>query len=313
MTTTGADSEHAAMPVPAAPGRPRGRAARDRFDAEFLSPEPEPAEQPESFADRALGAPPSPLDRIDQLFRQTSRRLWWGVAALGAVVAIGVVWTAAVDRVITVQSQAVILPPDGLFNVSQVQTGHVVGIAADVGDTVSQGEKLAEVVVPGADDPIPVESPLDGTVVVVGTRTQEVAAAGSTLFVIAPADQEVVAIGLFPAGAISSLEAGQEASVAINGISPDSYGRVEARVATVAEVPVSASRLTQLTGDLSIAAALAQQGPLYEVIVELDRAATPSGLRWTRGEGPTQPVPIGAIAQVSIVVDRRPLIRDVIH
>jgi hypothetical protein len=182
----------------------------------------------------------------------------------------------------------------------------------EVGDAVTEGETLAGVLVPGVDVPLPVASPIDGTVVVVGTRAKEVAAAGSTLFVIAPADHDVVAIGLFPAGAISSLAAGQEASVTINGVSPDRYGRVEARVASVGDIPVTASRLAQLTGDPSLGAGLAQQGPLYEVIVELERAATPSGVRWTRGEGPAQPIPIGALAEVSIVVDERPLIRDVV-
>jgi len=34
-----------------------------------------------SFRDRALGDPPSPLEHIDHLFHQTSRRIWLGVLA----------------------------------------------------------------------------------------------------------------------------------------------------------------------------------------------------------------------------------------
>jgi biotin carboxyl carrier protein len=292
----------------------RGRDALDRFDAEFLAPEPvqEAPPPPAPFAERAIGAAPSPLDRIDHLFRQTPRRIWWGVAALAAVVLVGVVWTMVVDRVVTVQSQAVILPPEGLFTVSQPQPGQLDGVAVEVGDTVTEGQTLAAVLVPGVPEPVQVQSPIDGTVVVVGARDREVAAAGSALFVIAPVDQEVVAVGLFPAGAVSALQPGQEASVTVNGVSPDRYGRVRAEVQSVGEIPVAQSRLVQLTGDPSMAGAFAQQGPLYEVIIQLERADSPSGLAWTRGSGPERAIPVGALALVSVVVDREPLIRNVL-
>lgn len=290
-----------------------GRAALERFDAEFLAPAPPPeqASPPASFADRALGTPPSPLDRIDRLFQQTPRRTWWGVAAFGALVAVGVVWTALVDRVVTVQSDAVIVPPDGLFSVTHTRAGQIDGVAVEVGDRVSEGTRLADLRVDGDDEPVQVQSPIDGTVVVVGARDRDIAAAATTLFVIAP-DQDVVAIGLFPAGAVSSLEPGQDASVAVNGISPDRYGRVRARVSDVGAVPAAPSRVAQLTGDASLVGALAAEGPLYEVIVELDRDETPSGLAWTRGRGPDQAIPVGALGEVIVVVDRSPLIRDVL-
>jgi multidrug efflux pump subunit AcrA (membrane-fusion protein) len=313
MTDDRGDADHGSTGVERRTRRPSGgRTALERFDAEFLAPQPPPDEPaPPSFAERALGAPPSPLDRIDRLFQQTPRRIWWGVAALGAVVVLGLVWTAVVDRVVTVQSDAVIVPPDGLFSVGLPQAGQIQDVAVEAGDTVSAGATLAELRVADVDEPVQVQSPIDGTVLVVGGRDGEVVAAGTTLFVIAP-DQDVVAIGLFPADAISSLEAGQDASVTINGVSPDRYGRVRAHVLEVADVPTPPSRLAQLTGDLTLATALSEQGLVYEVVVELDRDETPSGLAWTRGDGPEQAVPIGALAEVSIVVERGPLIRDVL-
>lgn len=289
-----------------------GRAALERFDAEFLVSDPTPEEpSPASFAERALGAPPSPLDRIDRLFQQTPRRIWWGVAASVVLVAIGVVWTAVVDRVVTVQGAAVIVPPDGVFSVGSPHAGQIELVSVEVGDTVSEGARLAELRVADLDEVVPVLSPIDGTVLVVAGRGGEITAAGATLFVVA-ADQDVVAIGLFPADVISALEPGQGASVAINGLSPDRYGRVRARVRAIAETPAAPSRLAQLTGDPTLARALAEGGLVYEVIVELDRDESPSGLAWTRGDGPDQAIPVGALAEVSVVVERAPLIRDVV-
>jgi hypothetical protein len=290
----------------------RPRTAGDalaRFDEAFLEPEPDPttAPPPATFAERALGQPPSPLERIDHLFHQTSRRVWLGVVALAILVGAGVLWTAVADRVITAESAAVILPPEGVFTVAGPQTGQVAAVGVAVGDHVAAGQALGTIGVAGG-APVPVPSPIDGVVVVVDARVGEVVAAGSPLFVVAPADPEIVAIGLFPAGSVSALSVGQDASVTVNGISPDRYGRIEGHVRTIGELPISSSRLVQLTGDPSLANGLAQQGPLYEVTVALTPADTPSGLAWTRGDGPPRAVPIGALAGLSVVVDRQHLI-----
>lgn len=298
--------------------RDRTRSGRDglaRFDEAFVKPEPAaeaPRPAPATFAERAVGPPPSPLDRIDHLFHHTPRRIWLGLAALAVFIGVGVVWTAVVDRVVTVQSQAVIAPPEGLFTVRQAESGQIVAIAVDVGDGVSRGQQLAEINVAGSLDAVPVESPVDGVVVVVGARDREVVAAGSTLFVIAPVGSEIVAIGLFPAGAVSALEVGQQASVTVNGVAPDRFGRIRAEVQSVGDIPVAPSRLLQLTGDSSLVSTMSQQGPLYEVIVGLVGADTPSGVAWTRGDGPAQPIPIGALAGVTVIVDRQALIESAV-
>jgi hypothetical protein len=263
-----------------------------------------------SFADRALGAAPSPLDRIDQLFQQTPRRIWWGVVALAVLIALGVVWTTVVQRVVTLQSQAVMLPPDGLFPIADPQTGQIEDVGTRVGATGGAGKTLAVVLGPDkAKQPIP--SPIDAKVVVQNVRNNEVVAAGTSLFVLAPAKQKVVAIGLFPAGAVSALKPGESATVAINGVSSDSYGQVRATVHSVGAIPLQSARVAQLTGDPALAGALAQQGPLYEVMFNLKHADTPSGLQWTHGDGPADQIPIGALAAVTVVVDRQALISGV--
>ena len=107
---------------------------------------------------------------------------------------------------------------------------------------------------------------------------------------------------------MSSLAVGQPVAVAVNGFSVGRYGSVRGRLASIAAVPASTARLQQLTGDANLAGSLAQQGPLYEVTVALDRAGTPSGVAWTRGSGPAGPVPFGALAVASVTVERQSLL-----
>lgn len=303
-----ADSDEADTAAPR-----RAADALARFDEAFVAREAAPAEPkpPPSFAERALGPPPSPLDRIDHLFRQTPRRTWWGVLALALLIGAAIVWTAVADRVVTANSPAVIVPPEGLFTVSHMQPGQVGAVTVEVGERVERGARLAELLVAGSPDPVPVTSPIDGTVVVVGIRSGEVTSPGAALFVVAPVGSDVVAIGLYPAGAVSAIAPGQEATVLVNGVPADRYGRIEGRVRSVGDTPLPASRLVQLTGDPSAASTLTSQGPLYEVVVELEAADTPSGYAWTRGSGPPERVPVGALAVVSVVLERETLLEKV--
>lgn len=277
-----------------------------------VTADPEHAADDElSFADRALGAAPSPLDRIDHVFQQTPRRIWWGVAALTLLIALGVVWTTVVTRVIVVNSQAVLLPPDGVYTVGVPATGQVEDLHIGAGATVRGGQTLAVVHPPGGAAPISIPSPIDATVVSENVRDREVVAAGTTLFVLVPAHESVMAIGLFPAASVSALKPGQSATVAINGLPSDSYGQVRATLRSVGDVPLTSTRLAQLTGDPAVAGALARQGALYEAEFTLRRADTPSGLSWTQGDGPPDKIPVDALASVSVVVDRRALISNV--
>lgn len=296
----------AAAPVDERPGS-RG-SGLDRFDAEFLG-EPEPAlvERPSSFEERALRQGGNPLEHMDQLFRQTSRRTWLGVMAVGALLASAVVWSMIAHRVVTVDVQAFMLPRGGVYSVGELISGGVRAVAAGEGDAVTAGQRLATVDATGGAT-IDIVSPIDGVILSAEVRAGEFKAAGSPFFIVAP-NGIPVAIGLVPAGAVNAIAVGQDARIAVNGISSDRYGQIRGRVAFLGDVPLSAGRLKQLTGSSASASSLGAKGPLYEVVVELTSAETPSGLRWTQGRGPATAVRLGALALTSVTVDRQPLIK----
>lgn len=288
---------------------PRRRGALDRFDEAFLPPDapPEPtpaAERP--FRERALAAGDNPLEHIDRLLHRTSSRLWLGVAAFAAFVAAGVVWAAVAQRTVTVGSQAVLTPEEGLFTAGELAAGAVTEVTVRQGDHVAAGQRLAAV--QSGQGVVDVTSPVAGTVVGIDVRAGELHAAGEPLAVVAPDGARPAAIALLPPGGLGRVAVGQAVAVAVNGVAADRYGRIRGRVASIGPVPVSRARLRQLTGDAALAAAVSQQGPVYEVVVELERADTPSGLRWTQGRGPASPIPAGALGIAAVTVDRQSLL-----
>jgi len=127
------------------------------------------------------------------------------------------------------------------------------------------------------------------------------------MFRIVPLSRPM-AIGLFPAAGISQLAVGQKASVTINGVSPERYGKAVGRVVSIGKIPVSDLRLRQLTGDVSLVGLVRQLGPLREVQIRLTPAHTPSGLAWTEGHGPAAPPPVGVRAVTSVTVKGETLI-----
>ncbi len=297
----------------ARPAAGRRRTAADalaQFDEAFLpddAPSPALPPAPLPFRERAFGGTTNPLENVDHLFRQTSRRLWAGVLALVLLVSAGVVWTAVAERSVIVRTQALMLPPDGYFLAGAGLTGRVTAVLVAPGDRVSNGQLLATIEIAGGT--VEVTSPLDATVVAVDTRVGELATGAALVRLVRTADM-ASAVALFGASQISAIEPGQQVQLAINGFSGARFGSVVGRVETVGSVPLSSARLTQLTGDASLSAAIAEQGPLYEVTISCDPANTPSGVGWTRGDGPNTVIPLGALAVASVTVDRQSLLHQ---
>jgi multidrug efflux pump subunit AcrA (membrane-fusion protein) len=216
-----------------------------------------------------------------------------------------VAWASAAKLSVIVRGQAVVAPPEGFFVAGEGLTGRVTAVLTVTGQQVASGQPLARVDAGTAT--VTVTSPLAGDVVAVDARVGDVTT-GAGLVRLAPSGAAPSALGLFGAADVGSLAVGQPVEVAVNGFSPGRYGSVRAHVAAIAAVPASATRLQQLTGDASLASALGQQGPLYDVTVALVRARTPSGVAWTRGSGPAGPVPLGALAVASVTVERQSLL-----
>lgn len=144
------------------------------------------------------------------------------------------------------------------------------------------------------------------------------------------------AVVLFTAADATRLQVGEEVQLNPQLLSRDSFGSAEQRYGLVAGRLVSLSRESVSAeevaarlgsreealnlmasarersfgdgGDLTAQLPGRTGAPLVLGVVELESAATPSGLRWSRGSGPVGPLPTRTPAEVEAEVERRSLV-----
>ena len=264
-------------------------------------------ETEQTFAERALGAPPNPLDNIDHVFRHTARRTWLGVLGLALLLAAGVLWTAVAEQKVVVDASAVLVPADGIYTAGELQGGLVLQVHAALDQAVEQGEVLARVQVPETGSVVQVRSPIDGRVLAVDVRAGEISTAGAPMFRIVPPGDPIV-IGLYPAADVARLSVGDTVTVTVNGVAPDQFGRAVGRVESIGPIPASDNRLRQITGDTSLLGLVQRLGPVREIHIALERDDTPSGIAWDGGSGPPEPVSVGTRAVAHITVGEQTLL-----
>ena len=260
-----------------------------------------------TFAERALGAPPNPLDNIDHVFRHTARRTWLGVLGLALLLTAGVVWTAVAEQKVVVDASAVLVPADGIYTAGDLQAGLVLQLNVDLDQSVQQGEVLARVQVAETGNVVQVRSPVDGRVLAIDVRAGESTTPGTPMFRIVPPGEPVM-VALYPAADVARLSVGDTVTVSVNGVAPDQFGRAVGRVESIGPIPASDNRLRQITGDTSLLGLAERLGPVREIQISLERDDTPSGIAWDGGSGPPAPVSVGTRALAHITVGQQTLL-----
>ncbi len=107
------------------------------------------------------------------------------------------------------------------------------------------------------------------------------------------------------------------------------YGRLKGRITSLSPTSLGLAALSSVVGDAEMATSLVARSreegfgsggdplatagdkvtaPVVLAQVELDTAATPSGLRWSRGRGPDFSLSTGTPAAADVEVERRPLL-----
>jgi multidrug efflux pump subunit AcrA (membrane-fusion protein) len=271
---------------------PRAKSALGQFDELFLESDTVVATEPEqSFKDRAIGEVVNPLEQIDSVFKRTGSRIWLGVGGIFLLVVALVVWSFVAQRVVTTNAQVIILPKSGLYPVATLQTGVIGDVLVKEEQSVIAGQTLTTVSIPGIGE-FPITAPIDGTVVAVDAAKGQLTGPGTTLFLLAPKGEFVLAIGLVGPAQLSGLQVGQKATIAIPTVNPQRYGRMIGTLVYVGSTPATRSRISSVLGGDAQATAILQQGPAYEIQIQLKTDDTPSGYDWTVGEGPPTPLPL---------------------
>lgn len=178
-------------------------------------------------------------------------------------------------------------------------------------------------------------SAVDGRVLDVSVLPGQPVAPGQKLGSIGlpPSQEGRLAVVLFTAADATRLEVGDEVKLTPQLLSRDSfgsaeqrYGLVPGRVVSLSQESVDLAEVATAVGSQEEAANLmasARQksfgdggdltaqlpgrtgAPLVLAVVRLEEAATPSGLAWTRGDGPRRPLPQRTPAEVEAEVEMR--------
>ena len=144
---------------------------------------------------------------------------------------------------------------------------------------------------------------------------------------------ERTAIALFSDADVARLKPGMPIDLDLQlqtrdryGGSSQRYGLVEARIATISPASADLAEVTRAVGDVDLATSLIARSrqaafgeggdplatlpnqataPVRIVTLRLERADTPSGLRWSGGRGPDLSLENGTPAKGEVVVERR--------
>jgi len=144
------------------------------------------------------------------------------------------------------------------------------------------------------------------------------------------------ALAVFTEADASRLRKGMEIELAPQfqsrndyGGSSARYGRIKGRIVALSPTSLGLPALTSVVGDAEMATSLVARSreegfgsggdplatagdkvtaPVVLAQVELEEDSTPSGLRWSRGQGPDFPLSTGTPASADVEVERRPLL-----
>jgi len=122
-------------------------------------------------------------------------------------------------------------------------------------------------------------------------------------------DAKLVAAAYFKVGDGKKIDQSTQISVSPATVERARFGSIIAEVGSVSPFPVTVDAIANVVGSREIAAELAKQSTKIQVLAELAvDTTTPSGYRWTSGEGPDTSVTAGTTAKVRATVQvRRPL------
>lgn len=229
--------------------------------------------------------------------------MWLALVGFVILIAAGLVWGVLGRAADQVTGIGVMLPSEGLYDLSSPTPGIVRGITAHSGDSVTGDEVV--VWLEQADGQVrEVRSAIDGTIVAVLVKLGTFVDAGSPVATIEPAGSDLQVAMYVGAADGKQITPGMTAFIAPSTAPSSQYGMMKGTVSEVSGLTVSAEQYAVTLGQGSpLIDVLLARGPALEVVVILERANNPSGFAWTSSNGPDFPITSGTLADASVVID----------
>jgi hypothetical protein len=224
-------------------------------------------------------------DELDRMLTVAPSRAWLAVLALAMAVAGLVVWgfTGHLPRELSASG---VLSAGSQSSVQSMLTGRVARVAISAGQPVQAGQRVITLAGPPARV---IASPFAGRIATVDVAPGQVVERGTSLYTLQPDVSDVAqlnAVVFLSAEDGATVTRGMDVNVQVASAPASAFGVVRGHVQSVTTYPASGASLTALLGNPELAARFSQDGPpiVARVRLELDKR-TPSGLRWSTGEG----------------------------
>jgi multidrug efflux pump subunit AcrA (membrane-fusion protein) len=245
----------------------------------------------------------APAEQVEQRLQVTSPRMWLALAGFVVLIVVGLVWGILGRAADQVTGIGVMLPSQGLYDLSSPTPGVVRGISARNGDELTTGETVLYLAL--ADGSVKeVTSAIDGTILALLVKLGSYVDAGSPVATIEPAGSDLLVAMFVGAGDGKQVRPGMTAFIAPSTTPSSQYGTLRGKVTEVSGLTVSAEQLAVTLGANSpLIPVLLERGPALEVTVQLERADNASGFVWSASNGPDFPITSGTLVDGSVVID----------
>jgi hypothetical protein len=266
------------------------------------SAEPAAADQGTGLG-RPLAQSADPIDRVVRLAPT------WTVCVLiacGLLVAGTVVW-AFVGQVTTSVSARALYSEGGVADVASTKSVSVNQVLVGLGDQVSKGDKLITL-----QDGSALTSPQDGQVTSVLVSDGSAMWPGKVAVRVTDPNQPDTVIAAFSPQLTGTVVPGLPARMEVSSAPPARFGYLLGTVDEVSADPYTVAQIAEtLDMDKEVVTTLLGSEPALLTIIKLEPAATPSGQRWSVGQGPDFMISQGVPLTARVVLSEEPPIQVV--
>lgn len=238
------------------------------------------------FREEALATLEAP-EELDLPIRLTRPRVWLALTALGLAVLAGLVW--AVVGVLPQQAGAngVLMYPQGSYRLQSTATGVLGQVLVTPGQFVPAGAPVVRVAVDRKTQDVVATA--SGKVTDVLVQPGQPVTAGTPLALIervSGQDDRLVAALYLPGADAAAVRPGQQVDIDVESAPARTFGALRGTVVSVEQTPQTKTQMMTFLSDNALVDKFAADGPTVQVVVELQRADTPSGYEWSTGSGP---------------------------
>lgn len=217
------------------------------------------------------------------------------------LIACGLLWLFGGSLAVSVPAAGVLVNPPGNTSLTAPKAGTVVAGPVLAGSQVTTGQVIARL----RDDNgavLTVRAPFPATVTSVSTGNQGTLTQGQTIATLAPMTEPMMGNLFVPYESTAQLSVGDRVIISTS----QGGSQLVGTVSSYSPLPASVERVQFVLGDSQAAADLTKKGLVSEVIVGFTPdPSNPTGLLWSGGDAPTNPIVSGSLVSADLIVDER--------